>query len=67
MVGLTEERLKRGVPDALVVTYDLGAVGFCYNPKAHAGKHPGDTFIVMLTPAQKEEIEVRAVDAGERG
>ncbi len=60
MVGLTEARLRRDIPDALVMTSDLGAVGFCYNPEAHMGKHPRDTFIVKLTPEQMDEIRDKA-------
>ncbi len=61
MVGLTEVSLKREVPDALVITTDLGAVGFCYNPETHAGKHPRDTFVVRLTRDQMDEIRTNAL------
>ncbi len=62
MAGLTESRTKRGIPDALVMTKDLGAVGFCYNPETHVGKHPADTFVVKLTSRQMREIGLRALE-----
>jgi hypothetical protein len=62
MVGLTESGTKRGIPDALVMTKDLGAVGFCYSPETHAGKHPADTFVVKLTRRQMREIALRALE-----
>jgi hypothetical protein len=65
MVGITETRLRRDIPDALVMTSDLGAVGFCYNPETHMGKHPRDTFIVKLTPEQMDEIRGKARKASE--
>jgi hypothetical protein len=65
MAGLTEDRLKRDIPDALVMTSDLGAVGFCYNPETHMGKHPRDTFIVKLTSEQMDEIRDKAQEASE--
>ena len=65
MAGLTENRLRRDIPDALVVTTDLGAVGFCYNPETHMGKHPKDTFIVKLTPEQMDELRDRALKASQ--
>lgn len=65
MVGLTENRLKRDIPDALVVTADLGAVGFCYNPETHAGKHPENTFVVKLAREQIDEIRCKALEAGQ--
>ncbi len=61
MTGLTEERLRRAIPDALVVTTDLGAVGFCYEPETHLGKHPRDTFVVKLTDGQMDEIRRQAL------
>ena len=65
MVGLTENRLKRDIPDALVMATDLGAVGFCYNPETHAGKHPGNTFVIKLTREQIDEIRCRALKASQ--
>ncbi len=65
MAGLTETRLRREVPDALVMTTDLGAVGFCYDPQTHAGKHPPDTFVVKLTREQMDEIKAKALKAAE--
>lgn len=62
-MGLTERRLRRDVPDALVVTSDLGAVGFCYNPETHVGKHPADTFIVKLSSEQMDELRDKALKA----
>jgi hypothetical protein len=63
MVGLTENRLKRDVPDSLVITTDLGAVGFCYNPETHEEKHPKDTFVIRLTSGQMKEIGEKALKA----
>lgn len=66
-VGLTENRLKRDIPDALVMTTDLGAVGFCYSPENHLGKHPGNTFVIKLTQEQKDEIRDKALKASREG
>ena len=65
MVGLTETRLRREIPDALVMTSDLGAVGFCCNPETHMGKHQRDTFIVKLTTEQMDEVRDKAQKASE--
>ena len=67
MMGLTENRLKRDIPDALVMTTDLGAVGFCYNPETHAGKHPKNTFVVKLTGEQMDEIRDKALKGSQDG
>ncbi len=66
MAGLTEGRPKRDVPDALVISSDLGAVGFCYSPQTHDGKHPKDTFVVKLTVEQMDEIRDKAQTASQR-
>lgn len=65
MTGLTERRLRRDIPDALIMTIDLGSVGFCYSPETHMGKHPTDTFVVKLFPAQMDEIRDKALKATE--
>jgi hypothetical protein len=68
-VGLTENRLKRDIdiPDALVMTTDLGAVGFCYKPETHMGKHPGNAFVIKLTREQMDEIRDEALKASREG
>jgi hypothetical protein len=66
-VGLTEDRLKRETPDALVITTNLGAVGFCYNPETHMGKHPGNTFVVKLKREQMDEIRDKAMKPSREG
>jgi len=65
MTSLAENFLKREIPDALVITGDLGAVGFCHNPEAHAGKHPRGTFVVRLTREQMDEIRAKALKGTE--
>lgn len=65
-VGLTEDRFRRDIPDALVMTTNLGVVGFCYNPESHTGKHPNDAFIVHLTLEQMAEIRDKAQKASEQ-
>ncbi len=43
----------------------MGAVGFCYEPETHLGKHPSDTFVLKLTDMQRDEIRRKALQGSQ--